>query len=291
MQTLKTKKKNLREFRCGKFLFELGKKTCVMGVLNVTPDSFSDGGKFLEIEKAISHAKEMAKVGADIVDVGGESTRPGASRVDIDTELKRTIPVIEALSEELDIPISIDTYKHEVADLALKAGAAIVNDISGLKFDPKLASVIARHGGGAILMHIKGTPREMQKNPVYKDLISEIKCSLKESIDIALKAGIKKDSIMVDPGIGFGKTVRDNLVILNRLDELKALGMPVLIGTSRKSFIGMTLSKDTNERIMGTAASSALAIMKGADAIRVHDVKEMRDVADMTDAIREEHVA
>ncbi|UCD55881.1 MAG: dihydropteroate synthase [Candidatus Omnitrophota bacterium] len=257
-----------------------------MGVLNRTPDSFSDGGKFMDEDAALRHVRKMVSDGADIIDIGGESTRPGSRNVSLSEEINRTIPIIEKISRELEVPISIDTSKHEVALEAIRAGAAIVNDITGLKSDAKMAGVISKSGASVCVMHIKGTPEYMQDNPIYDDLMAEIIDSLRESIGIAVEAGISPDKIIVDPGIGFGKTTRHNLTIINRLSELKVLDKPILIGTSRKSFIGETLEREPAERLMGTAVTSALAIMNGANIIRVHDVKEMADVARMADAVK-----
>jgi dihydropteroate synthase len=249
-----------------------------MGVLNVTPDSFSDQGLYLDSEKAIGRGLEMVKDGADIVDVGGESTRPGADDVSVQEEIDRVIPVIEGILKAVNIPISIDTRKARVAEEAIKSGAVIVNDISGLRHDPAMASIIAKYGVAAILMHSKGTPKVMQHNPRYDDTVPEIIASLKESIEIAKRAGVAEDRIIIDPGIGFGKTVIHNLEILNRLDEFKAIGRPICIGTSRKSFIGKILGQNMpHDRLIGTIASSVIAIAKGARLIRVHDVKEMVD--------------
>jgi len=257
-----------------------------MGVLNRTPDSFSDGGKFMDEKAAILRIREMARDGADIIDIGGESTRPGSEGISVSEELERTIPLIEKMSGEFEVPISIDTLEHEVARRAIRMGAAIVNDISGLKADPEMAGVIAESGAAVCVMHMKGTPKDMQDSPVYAEIMDEIMDGLRESIDIAEKAGIPPDKIIIDPGIGFGKTVLHNLTIINRLGELKALGKPILVGTSRKSFIGKVLDKAVGDRIMGTAATSALAIKGGADIIRVHDVREMVLVARMSDAVK-----
>jgi len=270
------------------FNLDFSKKTHIMGILNVTPDSFSDGGLFFDKERAVEHAMRMVEEGADIIDVGGESTRPGASRVDEDEELRRVIPVIEAISEKVNVPISIDTYKARVAETALRAGADMVNDISGLRFDPEMAEVVARYGVPVVVMHIKGTPRDMQKNLRYKALIPEIMDYLREGIEIARRAGIKDDMIIIDPGIGFGKTVEHNLEIIHRLSEFKGFEKPILIGTSRKSFIGRVLGDvPVTERLEGTAASFAIAIFNGANIIRVHDVKEMVRVARVADAIKD----
>lgn len=275
--------------QCGTHKLEVGKKTLIMGILNITPDSFSDGGRFLSAGDAIDQAKRMQDEGADIIDIGGESTRPGAELVTIEEEKNRVIPIIEKL-QSIDIPISIDTYKSAVADAALRAGACMVNDISGLRFDTEMAGVVAKHKAGVVIMHIKGNPRTMQDNPQYKDVLGEIISYLREGIDIAVQAGIQEDAIIVDPGIGFGKTIRHNLHILRNLSELKVFGLPILIGTSRKSLIGGILSLPVHERIEGTASTIAVSIMNGASIIRVHDVQIMSRVARMTDAIMRQEV-
>ncbi len=277
--------KNLALQEKTKSSLKVEKRTLIMGVLNTTPDSFSDGGLFLNEDDAVKHALKMVKEGADIIDIGGESTRPGAKGVALDEELARTIPVIKKLAEKTNVLISIDTAKSDVARKALEAGASIVNDITGLKGDSHMAEVAAEFNATVVLMHIKGTPRTMQQNPVYKDLINEIIKSLKESIEIAETAGIDKDKIIIDPGIGFGKTTEHNLEIIDQLARFKALKKPILIGVSRKSFIGSVLDVEPDKRIMGTASSCALAIANGADIIRVHDVSEMKQVTRMTDAI------
>ena len=252
----------------------------VMGVLNVTPDSFSDGGKFFDKGAAVRHGLRMAQDGADIIDVGGESTRPGARDISIEEELRRVLPVIEALSRGIDIPISIDTRKAEVAQKAINAGAVIINDVSGLKNGSAVAVVAAENNAALILMHMRGTPRDMQKRPRYKNLIKDVICDLKKSIATARRAGVAENKIMIDPGIGFAKTAEHNLEILNRLGEFKKLGRPICIGTSRKSFIGKMLKEDDpSGRLAGTIASCAIAIVNGADIIRVHDVKEARAAA------------
>lgn len=267
------------------------KRAYVMGILNVTPDSFSDGGKFLDKAAAVRRGLEMARDGADIIDVGGESTRPGAWDITLDEELKRVIPVIEALSAKIDIPISIDTRKAMVADLAIKAGAAIINDVSGLKNDPDMAVAAAKNNAALILMHMKGTPRNMQKRPRYKSLIKDIISDLKKAIGLAKRAGVDENKIMIDPGIGFGKTAEHNLEILNRLGEFKRLGRPICIGTSRKSFIGKISKKDDPaDRLIGTIASSVIAIVNGADIIRVHDVREAHEAAIVASSVLKEKV-
>lgn len=256
-----------------------------MGILNVTPDSFSDGGLFAEVEAAVEHAKNMVAQGADIIDVGGESSRPGADTVSVEAEKDRVLPVIERLVETVEVPISIDTYKSSVARDALNMGACIVNDITALRGDPDMAPVVAEAGAPVILMHMKGTPKDMQIDPHYDSLISEITSFLRTRIQAAIDAGIPQDQIIIDPGIGFGKKVEHNLEIIRRLREFRSLGKPILIGTSRKSFIGKVLGLSTDDRLEGTAASIAVAIANGVDIVRIHDVKEVARVVRMTDAI------
>lgn len=267
------------------FELNLAEHTFVMGILNVTPDSFSDGGKFFHSEKAVKHALKMYKEGADILDVGGESTRPGAKSVSLREELKRTIPIIEEVAPKVNIPISIDTYKEEVARRALDAGASMVNDISALRGDKKMALLVAEREVPLILMHMQGTPRNMQDNPRYKSVMGEISAFLRRQAEVAIKAGVSKEKIIVDPGIGFGKTREHNLEILNKLPELKSLGFPICIGTSRKSFIGLTLDLPVDQRLEGTAATVSFAIAQGASIVRVHDVRQMVRVSRMTDAM------
>ena len=264
---------------------DLKARTYVMGVLNVTPDSFSDGGLFFDEDIAVNRCLELEKQGADIIDLGGESTRPAAGPVSIDEELKRVLPVIIRARSLLNIPISIDTYKSKVAQEALKAGASIVNDISALRFDPEMADVVAKHNAFVILMHIKGTPLTMQDDPKYGDVVKDIIAYLEESIAIAKSSGVSDDKIIIDPGIGFGKTPEHNLEILNRLDELKVLKKPIAIGTSRKSFIGKVLDLDVNDRLVGSLTSATVAICKGANIVRVHDVAESKQAAKMADSI------
>ena len=269
------------------FDFNFSVKTHVMGILNVTPDSFSDGGHFFNKAHAVEQALRMQADGADIIDIGGESTRPGSQPVSIRDEIARTVPVIQSLAKIANIPLSIDTCKSQVADAALRAGAALVNDISGLRFDNRMAKVIARHKAPVVIMHIKGTPQDMQNKPVYKALIPEIMDYLRESMSIAEQAGISADRIIIDPGIGFGKTVAHNLEIIRRLDEFAGFEKPLLLGPSRKSFIGKVLGDlPVRSRLEGTAAAVAAGILKGAHIIRVHDVKEMVRVARFTDAIK-----
>jgi dihydropteroate synthase len=256
-----------------------------MGVLNVTPDSFSDGGLYLEPQRAIEHGLRMAEEGADIIDVGGESSRPGSDPAPLDEELKRVIPVIEGLASRLEIPLSVDTYKSQVAERAIEAGAQMINDISGLRFDPQVPAVAARFDTPLIIMHIKGSPKTMQQNPSYEDLMGEIIAYLREGIEKAERGGVDPHQVIVDPGIGFGKRVQDNLVIINRLDELNTLGRPLLIGTSRKSFIGALLGAEVHQRGVGTLATVAVSVLKGAHIVRVHDVAPMKQAVDMVDAI------
>lgn len=264
----------------------LGNKTLIMGILNVTPDSFSDGGLFYSQQKAVEQGLQMAAEGADIIDIGGESTRPGAGFVATGVESKRVLPVIESLVQRVKVPISIDTKKAQVARQALAGGAEIVNDISALNGDKKMAKTIKDAGAAVILMHMRGNPRNMQKgNLVYENLMGEITDYLKKSSEKALKAGIEKDCIVIDPGIGFGKTPEDNYKIIKNLSQLKELGMPVMIGTSRKSFIGKVTGGEPGERIEGTAATVAAAIMNGCHIVRVHDVAAMKKVAAVADAI------
>jgi dihydropteroate synthase len=261
-------------------------RTVIMGILNVTPDSFYDGGRYARAEAAVQHALQMVQDGADIVDIGGESTRPGSQPVPEEEELRRVLPVIEAVRGQVDVPISIDTTKSRVAERALQAGACMVNDISGLGFDPRMAEVVARHGALCCVMHIQGTPQTMQQNPQYEDVVRDISRYFEERLALAERAGIPRENIWLDPGIGFGKTVEHNLEILRRLREFTAFGLPILIGTSRKSFIGKILGDlPPEERLEGTAATVAIAIMNGANAVRVHDVREMVRVARMTDAV------
>jgi len=269
----------------GSHTFDFNKKTAVMGILNITPDSFSDGGENYGFEDALASALQMEQDGADIIDIGGESTRPEAESVDLETELNRVIPVIKALRKRSDVPISIDTYKSAVARRALEAGADLVNDISGMKFDSKMPATIAEFNSAVCLMHIKGTPRNMQKDPQYENLIDEILHSLDSSVNHAIDAGIPRNKIIVDPGIGFGKSVADNYTILRYLKEFESLGQPILIGLSRKSLIGKLLDLPVDQRLEGSLAGLAAAIIHGASIIRVHDVKESIRAVTIANAI------
>ncbi|MDO9027506.1 MAG: dihydropteroate synthase [Candidatus Roizmanbacteria bacterium] len=270
------------------FCFDFSLRTYIMGILNVTPDSFSDGGLYFSKNKAVDHALRMQDEGADIIDIGGESTRPGAEVISIKEEIRRVVPVIEALQKKnIKIPLSIDTYKSAAAKAAIEAGASVVNDISGLKFDRRMPEVVSEHQVPVVIMHIKGTPRNMQKNPAYTALIPEIMDYLREGIEIALNAGISDDKIIIDPGIGFGKTVGHNLEIIRHLNEFTGFEKPVLLGPSRKSFIGRVLGGlPAAERLEGTASAVAIGIFNGANIIRVHDIKEMKRVAVLADAVR-----
>lgn len=258
--------------------FIIGKRTYIMGILNVTPDSFSDGGKFNTIEKSLTHALEMINNGVDIIDVGGESTRPNHTPVTKEAEIERVIPIIEALSKNFDIPISIDTYKGDVAELAIKAGAHLINDVWGFKKDPYMAEVAAKFNVPCCLMHNRN-------NTDYNDFLQDVLNDLKESIDIALKAGVKPENIMIDPGIGFAKDFNQNLILMNNLEKLKGLNYPILLGTSRKSMIGNILNLPPDKRVEGTVATSVIGITKGCDFIRVHDVMENKRACMVTDAI------
>lgn len=264
---------------------DLSSRTHLMGILNVTPDSFSDGGRFFKSEDAVRQGMKMAEEGADLIDVGGESTRPGSNPLPKEEELSRVIPVIRSLVKKTDIPISIDTYKADVARRALDAGAQMINDISALRFDPEMKKVVREFQVPVVLMHIKGTPKNMQKDPSYEDVIAEITEYLKQSIEIARDVGINRDKIIIDPGIGFGKRLQDNLNILKNLKEFSILKCPVLIGVSRKSFIGKILDLPMEERLEGSLAALAAAVMNGANIVRVHDVKQSKRVAGIVDAI------
>jgi len=256
-----------------------------MGVLNVTPDSFSDGGLYLKPDKAIRHAEQMAAEGAELIDVGAESTRPGAQAVSLEEELRRVIPVIRVLRRRLAVLISIDTTKAEVARRAIEAGASMVNDVTALRGDPKMPEVIARAGVPVILMHMQGTPQTMQRAPRYRDVVGEVSAFLAEAIQRAEQAGIAPDNILLDPGLGFGKTVTHNLLLLKHLDELLSLGRPIVIGPSRKSFIGKVLDVQIGERVPGTLACIASAMEQGVAIVRVHDVKPTVQFVSMWEAI------
>lgn len=264
---------------------DFGSRTYIMGILNLTPDSFSGDGVHKDTGRALEEADRIIEEGADIIDIGGESTRPGAVPVSLDEEIKRIIPVVEKLAKKTKIPISVDTRKSEVALRALDKGASIINDITGLEGDSRMAGIAARYNAGVVLMHMKGEPRTMQESPAYADVIKEVLEKLSRLMERAEANGVKKENIIVDPGIGFGKTCGHNLEILSNLRDFKSLGRPVMVGVSRKSFIGSILGTGPQERVFGTASAIAIAIENGADLIRVHDVKEMKQVAKVADAI------
>jgi dihydropteroate synthase len=278
----------------GKYCLDLGKRTRIMGVLNVTPDSFSDGGKFFTFDDAVVQGYKLFEDGADILDIGGESTRPFSDPVSEEEEILRVVPLIERLSKQISIPISIDTTKAGVAEQAIKAGASIINDISSLRFDPKMADVAVDYGVPVILMHMLGNPKTMQIEPEYDDLITEIKAFLEDAIDRAENRGISRSKIIIDPGIGFGKTFGHNLLLIQRLQELKTLNAPILIGTSRKAFIRNILKDKTDKDInpdsaiveTGTQASVAAAVLNGAHIVRVHDVVNTRVTLKIIDAVK-----
>ena len=268
----------------------LGERTLVMGVLNVTPDSFSDGGRFFSAKRAIRHALEMQRAGADLIDVGGESTRPGSFGISAEEELRRVLPVLKGLKGRLRIPVSIDTVKAEVAEAALAAGAEMINDISGLRFDPRMAEVARRRRVPLLLMHIRGTPETMQKQPFARNIWRELERGLGWSVKEALRAGVKKSQLLIDPGIGFGKSAEQNLEILRGLERLKKFRLPIVIGTSRKTFIGKVLGGAPPEgRLWGTAATVAASVFGGAHIVRVHDVAEMAQVVRLGDSILNSH--
>jgi len=261
-----------------------------MGVLNVTPDSFSDGGDFLDARRAIERALEMERAGADLIDVGGESTRPGSAETPVETELARILPVLEGLRGKLKIPVSVDTRKAQVAEAAIAAGAQIINDVSGLRYDPRLAQVAARLGVPLILMHMRGEPLTMQKKPFARDVMKDVTSGLRVSSKKALAAGVRKSQIILDPGIGFGKSFEQNYELLRKLPELAKLGYPLLVGTSRKGFLSATVARDGNaaspaERLWATAATVTASILGGAHVVRVHDVAEMAQVARAADCV------
>lgn len=280
--------------RIGTTNFTWGSKTYIMGILNITPDSFSGDGLGSDVQAAVQQARAFVDAGADILDIGGESTRPGAEPISAEVEIARVLPVVQAVAAETDVPISIDTYKAEVAAVALDAGAHMVNDVWGLRMDPALAPLVAERGVPVIIMHNRSRPKNaVQEQRLggryigieYENLMGDILRELRESMAIALEAGVDEHRIIVDPGIGFGKTVEQNLMLLDEIDQLRSLGRPILVGPSRKSFIGYTLNAPPGERLFGTAATVALAIARGADIVRVHDVRAIADVVRMTDAI------
>jgi dihydropteroate synthase len=277
----------LKPLRVGNRWLEWGKRTYIVGVLNVTPDSFSDGGLYFGVDKALRQAERLIEAGADLLDIGGESTRPFSKPVPLEEELSRVIPVVKAIRERFDIPISVDTYKAKVAEEALFAGANLVNDISALRFDAKMAQVVAGHQVPVILMHMKGTPQTMQLDPSYEDVVQEIKDFFLERIEAAERAGIRRENIILDPGIGFGKRFEDNLKIIREIKAFLDLGFPVLLGPSRKSFLGQILEKEAQERDSGTMAVVALAAFQGVHLVRVHNVEMAYDTIKVIQALRE----
>lgn len=280
--------KPIFKFRARNRELLVGRRTAVMGVVNVTPDSFSDGGAFGDPARAVDRCLELASEGADILDIGGESSRPGAVPVALSDELRRVLPVVSAVRGQLDIPISVDTYKSAVARAALEEGADVINDISAFRLDPGMPRVVAAYEAGVVLMHMRGVPENMQKMAPSPDIIGEIKTQLEEALAVAYSHRIERDRIVLDPGIGFGKTVDDNLRILNRLSALAAFGFPIMVGTSRKSFLGRILDGDETGRMWGTASSVVVSIVRGAHIVRVHDVRQIRMVAAVADAILSE---
>ena len=283
----------MRLLKIGKKVFDLDERTLIMGILNVTPDSFSDGGRFYSVDRAVEHAVQMVRDGADIIDIGGESTRPGSLSVSVDEEINRVAPVLEELVDKVGAPISIDTYKSEVARMALDLGISMINDVTALQGDKKMVNVVAEHDVPVCLMHMKGNPRDMQLDPRYDNVVEEIKGFLRERAEYALFNDVKKENIIVDPGLGFGKRtgrgVEDNITILRNLSEFKELGYPVLVGASRKTFIGNVCGKDAqlpvSDRLEGSLAAAVVAVINGADIVRVHDVKETRRCVDLVDCV------
>ncbi len=260
---------------------------CVMGILNVTPDSFSDGGRFTRLDAAVAQGIAMARDGAAIIDIGGESTRPGSDRVSLDEEVRRVLPVLERLRAETSAVLSIDTYKAEVARQALAAGATLVNDVSALRMDPAMVEVVAEAGCPVVLMHMQGEPKTMQKDPHYDDVVDDVRAFLEERMAFAVDHGVAEEQILVDPGIGFGKTVAHNLILLRELGALKELGRPVVLGASRKRFLGAILGAEPDGRLMGTVAATVVGLMNGADVVRVHDVRENFEALRVVLALRE----
>ncbi|MGH7254252.1 MAG: dihydropteroate synthase [Nitrospirales bacterium] len=266
-------------------ILALHSRPLIMGVVNVTPDSFSDGGRYLEPSAAVAHAETLVAEGADLLDIGAESSRPGAEPVGQEEELRRLLPVVTEVCRRLSVPVSVDTVKAEVAKQALEAGAHLINDITALRGDPKMAEVVARSGAGLVLMHMQGTPATMQRAPAYVDVLGEIRQYLAERMAVAEQAGIDRKHILLDPGIGFGKNPDHNLEILGRLDALLDLGRPLLVGVSRKAFIGQILGRAVDQRLFGTAGAVAVAVWRGARVLRVHEVRAMREVARVAAAI------
>lgn len=263
----------------------LADRVHIMGVLNVTPDSFSDGGRYVDPDAAVAHALSMVEQGADVLDIGAESSQPGAVPIDEEEERRRLISVVRAVCRRTTVPVSVDTTKASIAQEALDVGAALINDISALRFDARMGDVVAKSGAGLILMHMQGTPQTMQRAAEYTDVVEEVRQFLKARLEAAREAGIQAERILLDPGIGFGKNCQHNVVLLDRLDAFHTLGRPLVIGVSRKAFIGKILGRPVGERLMGTAGAVAVAVMKGARMVRVHDVAPIRDVVKMVEAI------
>lgn len=264
--------------KIGNSVFDVEHKTYIMGILNVTPDSFSDGGRFNRIDAALRHAEEMIRDGADIVDIGGESTRPGHTKISEEEEIARVVPVIEAVKSRFDVPVSIDTYKGKVTEAALQAGADLVNDIWGFKYDHKVAELTAQYGAACCLMHNR-------QEPIYQNFLEDVVQDMQACVQIARNAGVSDDKIILDPGVGFGKTYQMNLDMIHHVDVLHDLGFPILLGTSRKSVIGQTLDLPTDQRVEGTLATTVIGVMKGCAFVRVHDIKENKRAIQMTEAI------
>lgn len=267
-------------------ILDTSARPLVMGVLNVTPDSFSDGDRYFTLTSAVQHARDMRTEGADVIDVGGESTRPGSDPVSAEEEMRRVIPVVEELAAEVNVCMSIDTQRAEVAAMALDAGAEMINDVSALRTDPEMAGLAAERGVPVVLMHMQGRPKSMQENPTYAEVVSEVTAWLQERVQSATEAGIEEDRLIVDPGFGFGKTLQHNLELLRRLHEFHRLGRPVLVGTSRKSMLGMILDLPADERLHGTLATVASAVLAGCHMVRVHDVRPALEVVKVCEAIR-----
>jgi dihydropteroate synthase len=279
--------RNTYELRGKNFCLSFGGKTRIMGILNVTPDSFSDGGLFFQRERAIAQGEALAAQGADLLDVGGESTRPFSDSISIEEEIQRIIPVIRELVKKISVPISVDTYKAEVARAALDAGAVVVNDITALGFDPGLAKIIAEYGVPVVLMHMQGTPKDMQVNPNYNHLLEDIHQFFVERIALAMSRGIPRENILLDPGIGFGKTFSQNLILIKQINYFKDLDLPIVLGTSRKAFIGKITDQEASNRDWGTAATLAIGAWQGANMVRVHNVTAAKQVLAVVDALKE----
>lgn len=279
--------RKLYHIKLGDRVIELGRRTLIMGILNITPDSFSDGGRFDDYDRAFSQALELISAGADILDIGGESTRPGSAPAPVEVELERVVPIIREVRKNSDIPISIDTTKAEVAIKSLEAGADIINDVSSLRFDPDMVRIAAQSGAPLILMHMLGIPKTMQVDPVYHSVVSEIIAFLEERMEYAVKNGVERSQIIVDPGIGFGKTVTHNLRIIRDLGAFSCMDRPVLLGASRKRFLGAILGRPEMERELGTAAANAFGIAGGVHILRVHDVAFQREAVLVAEAVRD----